>query len=98
MREIQMASEVMSVLLETIQALLPADAARLDAAGAENVTLEALQLDSLDTLKLAMDLEEALGIDIEIVNFPLTLTLAELAEKLTAMRERKARSTLVSAV
>lgn len=93
-----MTSEVISILLTTIQPLLPVDTARLDAETAKNITLENLQLDSLDTLKLAMDLEEALGMDIEIVNFPQTLTLAELAEKLSSMRDRKARSNLLNAV
>ncbi len=92
-----MASQVTSLLLETIQALLPANAPRLDLESADKVTLQSLSLDSLDTLKLAMDLEEALDMDIEIVNFPETLTLAELADRLSAMREKKGRHALLSA-
>ncbi|MBS0240172.1 MAG: hypothetical protein JSR89_17295 [Proteobacteria bacterium] len=93
-----MTSQVTSLLLDTIQALLPANAPRLDAESAHTVTLQSLNLDSLDTLKLAMDLEEALDMDIEIVNFPETLTLAELADRLWAMRERKVRRSLLNAV
>ncbi|WP_156150774.1 phosphopantetheine-binding protein [Hyphomicrobium sp. 99] len=92
-----MKSEVTAILLETIQALSPANAARLDLESADKITLESLNLDSLDTLKLAMDLEEVLDMDIEIVNFPATLTLSELAEKLSAMKARKVRSALISA-
>ncbi|MGO4684969.1 phosphopantetheine-binding protein [Hyphomicrobium sp. 2TAF46] len=93
-----MTSQVTSLLLDTIQALLPVNAPRLDAESAHVVTLQSLNLDSLDTLKLAMDLEEALDMDIEIVNFPETLTLAELADRLSAMRERKVRRALLNAV
>ncbi len=93
-----MTSQVTSLLLETIQALLPASAPQLDLKSAHDVTLQSLNLDSLDTLKLAMDLEEALDMDIEIVNFPETLTLAELGERLSAMRERKVHRALLNAV
>jgi len=93
-----MTSQVTSLLLDTIQDLLPANAPRLDLKCAHEVTLQSLNLDSLDTLKLAMDLEEALDMDIEIVNFPETLTLEQLAERLSAMREKKASRALLNAV
>ena len=48
--------------------------------------VQSLDLDSLDTLQFAMDIETALEMDIEIVNFPDTLTIAQLAERLTVMK------------
>ena len=78
-----MAIDVTAILFETIKGLAPEKSARLDAASAQHITLQSLDLDSLDTLKLAMDLEDALGINIEIVNFPDSLTLSELVDRLS---------------
>ena len=78
-----MVADVTTVLLDTIKALAPEKASNLAVASARDITLRSLDLDSLDTLKLAMDLEDALGIDIEIVNFPDTLTISELAGRLS---------------
>ena len=78
-----MTVDVTAVLFETIKALAPEKSSLLDIASARHITLQSLDLDSLDTLKLAMDLEDALGISIEIVNFPDTLTLSELADRLS---------------
>jgi acyl carrier protein len=78
-----MAYDVTTTLLATIKALAPEKARELDIASAGDVTLQSLDLDSLDTLKLAMDLEDALGLRIDFVNFPETLTLSELAERLS---------------
>ena len=76
-----MAGDVTTTLLATIKALAPEKAGDLDVASASNITLQSLDLDSLDTLKLAMDLEDALGLRIDFVNFPDTLTLSELADR-----------------
>lgn len=78
-----MAADVTTVLFETIKALAPEKTSNLDVSSAQDITLQSLDLDSLDTLKLAMDLEDALEIGIEIVNFPDTLTLSELADRLS---------------
>ena len=78
-----MTVDLTAVLFETIKALAPEKSSLLDIASARHITLQSLDLDSLDTLKLAMDLEDALGISIEIVNFPDTLTLSELADRLS---------------
>jgi acyl carrier protein len=78
-----MSMDVTTVLLETIKDLAPEKSSLLDIASARHITLQSFDLDSLDTLKLAMDLEDALGINIEIVNFPDTLTLSELADRLS---------------
>lgn len=78
-----MSVDVTTILFETIKGLAPEQSSRLDVASARHITLQSLDLDSLDTLKLAMDLEDVLGINIEIVNFPETLTLSELADRLS---------------
>jgi acyl carrier protein len=78
-----MAVDVTTTLLATIKALAPDKACDLDFASAQDTTLQSLDLDSLDTLKLAMDLEDALGLSIEFVDFPDTLTLSELADRLS---------------
>ncbi len=78
-----MAGDVTTALIATIKALAPETTSELDIASARDVTLQSLDLDSLDTLKLAMDLEDALGLRIDFVNFPDTLTLSELADRLS---------------
>ena len=47
---------------------------------ASTTTIESLRLDSLDLLQFAMDVEDDLGIEIDVVEFPPDATLAELAE------------------
>ena len=76
-------AEVIAVLLDVVKELAPGKAVGIDTASAQHTTLKSLELDSLDTLQLAMNIEDALGVDIEIVDFPDTLTLSELAVRLT---------------
>ncbi|MFA5957010.1 acyl carrier protein [Hyphomicrobium sp.] len=85
-------AEVIAVLLDAVKVLAPAKALDLDKASAQRTTLRSLELDSLDTLQLAMNIEDALGVDIEIVDFPDTLTLAELAERLSRQIARAKNS------
>lgn len=47
---------------------------------ASSTKIESLQLDSLDLLQFAMDVEDDLGIEIDVVEFPPDATLAEVAE------------------
>jgi len=47
---------------------------------ATETTLESLQLDSLDTLVLAMGLEDAFNIEIRVVDLPKNRTISEIAE------------------
>jgi acyl carrier protein len=81
-----MTSDILSILLEKLKAVRPENAPSLSIEGAQFATLQSLDLDSLDTLQFAMDIETALEMDIEIVNFPDTLTIAQLAERLTVMK------------
>jgi len=47
---------------------------------ATETTLESLQLDSLDTLVLAMGLEDAFNIEMRVVDLPKNRTISEIAE------------------
>ena len=78
--------DIISVVIDKLRKLSPEKASDLTAKNAQFVTLQSLDLDSLDTLQLAMDIEDALGMTIEIVNFPATLTIGQLSEHLAGMR------------
>jgi acyl carrier protein len=82
-----MASDILSILLEKLNAMRPQNAPSLSIEGARFATLQSLDLDSLDTLQFAMDIENALEMDIEIVSFPDTLTIVQLAERLAVMKD-----------
>ena len=81
-----MTSDILSILLEKLKAMRPEDAPSLSIESAQFATLQSLDLDSLDTLQFAMDIESALDMEIEIVSFPDTLTIVQLAERLTVMK------------
>jgi len=74
---------VVAVVIEAVKSMAPEKGAGLTEVSAQHITLRSLELDSLDTLQLAMNIEDALGIDIAVVDFPDGLTLAELAELLS---------------
>ncbi|MBY0561625.1 acyl carrier protein [Hyphomicrobium sp.] len=73
-------------MIDKLRKMSPEKASDLTAQNAQFTTLRSLDLDSLDTLQLAMDIEDALGMSIEIVNFPDTLTIAQLSEHLGEMK------------
>jgi acyl carrier protein len=81
-----MTSDILSILLEKLKAVRPENAPGLSVESAQFATLQSLDLDSLDTLQFAMDIENALDMDIEIVSFPDTLTIVQLAEQLAVMK------------
>jgi len=76
-------TEVVAVVLDAVKSMSPERTKDLTEVSAHYTTLRSLELDSLDTLQLAMNIEDALGVDIEVVDFPDSLTLAELAERLS---------------
>lgn len=84
-----MADGILAVLLHQLGKLNPENAPLLDASLADSTTLQDLNLDSLDTLQLAMELEDALHIEIEVVNLPETLTLARVAERLAQAKSTR---------
>ena len=52
----------------------------LDKATVKTTTIASLALDSLDLLQMAMDVEEVLGVELDVVEFPADATLWEVAE------------------
>jgi acyl carrier protein len=53
---------------------------------AAETTLELLRLDSLDTLVLAMGLEDALDIEIRVVDLPKNRTISEIADYVAGLK------------
>jgi acyl carrier protein len=53
---------------------------------AAETTLESLQLDSLDTLVLAMGLEDALNTEIRVVDLPKNRTISEIADYVVSLQ------------
>ena len=49
-------------------------------------TLESLQLDSLDTLVLAMGLEDAFNIEIRVVDLPKDRTISEIVDHVAGLK------------
>lgn len=83
-----MSDQIFRILLAKLKEMRPEQSEALNVDSAADLTLEAMDFDSLDTLKLAMDLEDALGMTIETVNFPDTWTLAQLASRLNELKSR----------
>jgi acyl carrier protein len=61
----------------------------LSAEWADQTTVEALVLDSLDMLQFLMDLEEKLGVPLEVTTFPRTSTLAEVAGHIFRLKKER---------
>lgn len=53
---------------------------------AKETTLELLQLDSLDTLVLAMGLEDAFNIEIRVVDLPKNRTILQIADYVAGLK------------
>lgn len=74
--------DVLPVLIEKLNDMRRGHSAALTGDEARTLTLADLNLDSLEMLQFAMDVEGALNIKIEVVDFPDTITLAQLADQL----------------
>ncbi|WP_420587923.1 phosphopantetheine-binding protein [Marivita sp.] len=64
----------------------------LDKDKANTTTVESLALDSLDLLQFAMDVEEKLDVEMDVVEFPGDATLQEVAEHFLKLFEEKKKS------
>lgn len=60
-------------------------AACLDITKSHLTSIESLALDSLDLLQFSMDVEEALDVEMDIVDFPAEATLQEVADHFEAL-------------
>lgn len=80
-----MNDKVLNILEARLKAVFPEKAALLDGVDVGQVDFNALGFDSLDTLQFAMDMEEALNIEIAAVDFSGVSTLATLADSLAVL-------------
>jgi acyl carrier protein len=83
--ELKMNDKVLNILEARLKAVFPEKAALLDGVDVGQVDFNALGFDSLDTLQFAMDMEEALNIEIAAVDFSGVSTLATLADSLAVL-------------
>jgi acyl carrier protein len=60
---------------------------------ADQTTVEALGLDSLDMLQLVMDLEDKLGVSLTMEDFQGTSTLTQVAEHIFRLKEEAFKNT-----
>ena len=81
--------EVLDTLEFRLRTMFPGKASLLDGVDVGQVRLSAFDFDSLDTLQFAMDIEEALNIQLEAVDFSNESTLSELAHTLSGMVEQQ---------
>jgi acyl carrier protein len=96
-RELEMNDRVLNILEARLKAMFPEKAALLDGVDVGQVDFNTLGFDSLDTLQFAMDMEEALNIEIAAVDFSGVSTLATLADSLAvlvAQQRASSRTTL----
>ena len=75
----------LAIVVDRLRAVRPECPGLESLETARSTTLGSVELDSLDTLQLAMELETALAIEIEVGEFHKDLTLSQLAEKLAAI-------------
>ena len=74
--------DVLEILCKQLRELALDENLQLTREQAAKMTLESLELDSLATLQLALGLEDALNMDIEVVDFPKDRTILQLADYL----------------
>lgn len=79
-----MTTAVLTIVVDRLRPMRPECPGLESLEIARSITLGSLELDSLDTLQLAMELETALGLEIEVGDFHKDLTLSQLSEKLAA--------------
>lgn len=68
------------VLIEELKELTIDESVALDPENLSNITFGDLKVDSLETIQLAMSLEDRLGIEMEMSEFPKDATLAEFVD------------------
>jgi acyl carrier protein len=74
--------DVLDVLCKQLRELTLDEDLELTREQAGEMTLETLGLDSLATLQLALGLEDALKIEVEVVDLPRDCTIVEIADRL----------------
>ncbi|WP_417241803.1 acyl carrier protein [Celeribacter sp.] len=71
---------VLSTVLDVLSEYKVHPDAKVTMEHAEETTIGALALDSLEVLQLAMDIDDALGVELDTVELPPEATLRDVAE------------------
>ena len=83
----QARDDVLDILYTQLKELAVDERVVLEPALAASTTLGSLQLTSLDTLQLALGLEDALNIEIEVLDLPKDRTILEIADDLLRRKQ-----------
>ncbi|APB98207.1 phosphopantetheine-binding protein [Polynucleobacter asymbioticus] len=78
--------EMMILLIEEAQKMSVLETLDLNVNTADQITIEQLRIDSLETIEWAMNLENRLGMEIENIGFAKTATFGELADYLLSLK------------
>ena len=77
---------VLDVIYKQLKELAVDERVELAPERAAETTLESLRLDSLDTLQLAMSLEEALNIEIEVADLRKDQTILQIVDHVLGLK------------
>lgn len=80
-------SSIVQILIEEVKQLNISEELDINTETLEQITLEDLNIDSLETVHLAMSLEERLHIELEIMEFPNSVSLSDLAKLITHIKQ-----------
>lgn len=80
-------SSIVQILIEEVKQLNISEELDINTETLEQITLEDLNIDSLETIHLAMSLEERLHIELEIMKFPKSVSLSDLAKLITHIKQ-----------
>jgi acyl carrier protein len=80
--------EMLILLIEEIKKMSVDESLDLNEENAGKIIIEQLQIDSLEAIEWAMNLEIRLGIEFEIAGFAKTATLDELAVYLLGLKNK----------
>ena len=83
----QVSPQLMALMIASLVKMKPELAASVSVDTMDSVQLQALKLDSLDTLEWAMEIEKSYDVEIEAVDFDPKLTLSGLALELQALKQ-----------
>jgi acyl carrier protein len=84
---------ILSAIYEELKELDTDPRVSLSVDFAGETTIESLRLDSLEMLNLVFDLQEKLGVDLTLVDFPRASTLAQIAEHIVRLKEQRVKGT-----
>lgn len=84
--------KILSVMYEELKELQTDQRIVLSPDLASTTKMESLVLDSLETLQFVMNLEEKLGLKLEVEDFPKSSTLLEIADHIAELSQEPAKT------